>query len=125
MGQALDWPNLHLVGFPRLADGRGTMTMIDGVAYRGRDLTPSDEPSNTLTEKARSWKVYAASSTHGDTGSRTLTDKHRNLLLSEAQILQGFPPDYTFTGTRTSQFLQVANAVPPKMAELLATANKA
>jgi DNA (cytosine-5)-methyltransferase 1 len=59
MADALGWTEPVLVGFPRKADeGREAVT-IDGTDYRARDLRSSEDPAFSLTEKARSWGVYA------------------------------------------------------------------
>lgn len=41
----------------------------------------------------------------------------------EAAILQGFPEDHIFVGTKKSIFRQIGNAVPPRMAEVIIEAN--
>jgi DNA (cytosine-5)-methyltransferase 1 len=46
--------------------------------------------------------------------------RHRTISVREAAVIQGFPHDYIFCGPRGEQPLQVANAVPPPLAEAVA-----
>lgn len=50
---------------------------------------------------------------------------HRRLSIYEAMLLQGFPRDFVLEGTLSSQVEQVSNAVPPPLAQSLATAIRA
>lgn len=60
MADALGWTEGQVVGFPRRADTDDVVT-LDGVAYRARDLRPTTEPAQALTEKVRSWTLATPS----------------------------------------------------------------
>lgn len=49
--------------------------------------------------------------------SRSNSAHARKITPAEAGVLQGFPADYPWQGTRTSQFRQAGNAVNPQVAE--------
>jgi DNA (cytosine-5)-methyltransferase 1 len=43
----------------------------------------------------------------------------RRLTVEESALLQTFPPDMVFEGSRSSQYAQIGNAVPPRLAEVI------
>ncbi|MFF1872978.1 DNA cytosine methyltransferase [Kitasatospora herbaricolor] len=93
-------------------------TMADALALPAGDIVTRGEhhtggnrftttgPSWALTGRARSWTLR--------TGDRP--GDRRELTVAEASVLQDFPAHYPWQGSRTKQFEQVGNAVPPGLA---------
>jgi DNA (cytosine-5)-methyltransferase 1 len=124
MAEALaTWGTGDLAGFPRRADTDDVIT-IGGVDYRARDLRPANRPAQVVTEKARSWERW-----HFGARLNTVTSQNTapptedpqpsrvRVTIQEAAVLQSFPADYPWQGSRTKQYLQVGNAIPPGLAE--------
>ncbi|HEY3018969.1 MAG TPA: DNA cytosine methyltransferase, partial [Solirubrobacteraceae bacterium] len=93
----------------------------------------ADEPANTLRFEARlndvSWVGERPATTvngdprvsepgrHDPDVSGSQQANAVRVTVAEALALQSFPPDYPVQGTKTKQFEQVGNAVPPLLAE--------
>ena len=93
-----------------IPDG-GKISSIDSKYWKIRKYNKafqrmnSKEPSHTI-----------------DTGHRNYFHYSENRIPSvrECARLQSFPDDYIFYGSKTSQYRQVGNAVPPLLAEKIA-----
>lgn len=73
-------------------------------------------------EKSMSAPGQIVGSLRRKDGSREPVIGYWRLTIPEVARLQGFPPDYTFSGGVRDQYLQIGNAVPPIMARLLGEA---
>ncbi|GGH93904.1 DNA cytosine methyltransferase [Arthrobacter liuii] len=68
------------------------------------ELDPFNRPAHTLTSKSDQWLIKCA-------------DTARKIALDEAGTLQTYERPFVWCGTKTKQFLQIGNAVPPLLAE--------
>lgn len=143
MGDALDLEGR--VGFPRL-DDRGdspdgyrerdwrttdepsfadTEKARSWILNTGPNLT-IDQPAPTITGEAHRWPFERPATTiMGDPrvfqpgGHHTPGAQSENAIkitIAQALILQSFRPDYPVQGTKSRQFEQIGNAIPPRLA---------
>lgn len=127
--RALDEPAPTLFFSARSNDVRWVRRERSGDrAEEGFD--PAEGPSQTLTSKARSWAYERPATTIVGSfcpdivaapGYRTSTSRQNaeasiRVEVAEASILQSFPASYPWHGSRSKQFEQVGNAVPPRLA---------
>ncbi|MEY2195333.1 DNA cytosine methyltransferase [Neobacillus sp. BF23-41] len=79
--------------------------------FTGHRLTDSQKPSPTILARG-----------NGGGGVVVIQHpkNHRRMSIRETAIVQTFPMDFIFTGSKTSCYRQIGNAVPPLFASLLA-----
>ncbi len=71
----------------------------------------------TLDTGATPWVVdYHRRLMNGRAPSKRVPSRLRRLTVEEAAAIQTFPPDVTWTGSTSSKFRQIGNAVPPTLA---------
>lgn len=112
---ALGWDKRDVI---RPARGAG-MTERHGE----RPDHPATEPAPTVISKARSWTrlrpsptiVTTRRSAEGMVAGRDLSTGVP-VTVEEAGVLQSFPSDYSWQGSRSKRHEQVGNAVPPLLA---------
>lgn len=74
-------------------------------------------PSPTIVGSFRPEVVAAPGWRKAGDGPRQNTPNSVRVSVQEAGVLQSFPADYPWQGSKTKQYLQVGNAVPPLLAE--------
>lgn len=101
-----------------------------GVTGEGRPKTLA-QPADTLTGKGTAYWVHERPATTvvgsfkpeiiSAPGYRTQVSRQNaeggvRVTVAEGGVLQSFPPDYPWRGSRTKQYQQVGNAIPPLLA---------
>lgn len=102
------------------ADNYYTFTEEEWVRRNlGRDLPEwaYNRPSTTIVGSFKPEVVAAPG--YRTTVSRQNAPDSVRVTVQEAGILQSFPADYPWQGSKTKQYLQVGNAIPPLLAEAI------
>lgn len=102
----------------------------------GQKRRQTDEPAHTITGKGTAaWCFKRPSTTivgsfrpdvvaapgYRTTVSRQNAPDSARVTVQEAGVLQSFPADYPWQGSKTKQFLQAGNAIPPLLALAILT----
>jgi site-specific DNA-cytosine methylase len=92
-------------------------TRTSGEFYKGRVSFVVRGPSPTVTfnvSKKQTWQSSGVPFINGP--------DRRRLTVSETARLQDFPAGHPFQGPQTAKYRQIANAVPPRLAEAVGRA---
>ncbi len=125
-------PNTSKVFYAKNPDLRPSP--YDGHVFNGGGRPiDRDKPCHTILASAGGNKThffddmnlvreYHAHLTAGNPPKIGALPGARRLTVQESAIIQTFPPGMTFFGPKSAQYHQVGDAVPPKLAEVLARA---
>ena len=97
-------------------------------------MNPAERPAHTATGKVKDWAAWTVERPattvcgRGELGRPGHKDRSAGgephfavdsvrITIEEAAILQSFPADYPWQGSKTKRFEQCGNAVPPLLAE--------
>ncbi|MDO8189080.1 DNA cytosine methyltransferase [Conexibacter sp. JD483] len=108
-----------------LFDGAGRPLQLDGQARSiGASLGGSATPivdQQELDDGADPWVVgYHARLLRGERPLKKAPSRMRRITTQEAAALQTFPLGTVFSGSLSSQYRQIGDAVPPRLAEAVA-----
>jgi DNA (cytosine-5)-methyltransferase 1 len=99
--------------------GRPAPTMLAAGLAKGTPIWIGKRPATTVRASAEvSAPTYRDRDPSWQPGKRVPSQATNavRVTVCQAAVLQGFPADYPWQGTRTRQFEQVGNAVPPPLA---------
>ena len=86
------------------------------------DGTLIKNPRRGRSFRVLDWDKPSLTVAYGNREIHVHPEAHRRLSVYEAMLLQGLPEDYELLGTLSDQIRQVSDAVPPQIAEALASA---
>lgn len=102
---------------PTVTGGGGATGGAEVFGRRGREIIAKMhlDPSKPATTVAGDPRL--SSRDHHEHGAQS--GRASRVTVEEAAALQSYPAGFTFAGTKTKQFLQIGNAVPPLLAEAI------
>lgn len=109
--------------------------LISEAKKHGINLKYNELPEELITHKNTKSFLDRFKAIDGNTVSHTVvahiskdghyyihpdSDQNRSISVREAARIQGFPDNYYFESSRTAAFIQIGNAVPPKLSRKMA-----
>lgn len=88
-----------------------------GITGEGRPKDVESQPADTLTSKGTAYWCYdRPATTVVGSYCPDIAEGGVRVTVAEGGVLQSFPADYPWQGSRSKQYEQVGNAVPPLLA---------
>lgn len=129
-----DFLTLHISRPNRESDLK-IYKLISEAKKHGINLKYNELPEELITHKNTKSFLDRFKAIDGNTVSHTVvahiskdghyyihpdSDQNRSISVREAARIQGFPDNYYFESSRTAAFIQIGNAVPPKLSRKMA-----